>query len=32
MLEFKRATGDPFWTPAPLLERLAADGRGFTQS
>jgi 3-hydroxyacyl-CoA dehydrogenase len=32
MLEFKRATRDPFWTPAPLLERLAAEGRGFTQS
>jgi 3-hydroxyacyl-CoA dehydrogenase len=32
MLEFKRVTGDAFWTPAPLLERLVAEGRGFTQS
>jgi 3-hydroxyacyl-CoA dehydrogenase len=32
MLEFKRTTGDPFWTPAPLLERLAAEDRGFTQA
>jgi 3-hydroxyacyl-CoA dehydrogenase len=32
MLEFKRATGDAFWTPAPLLERLVAEGKGFTRS
>jgi 3-hydroxyacyl-CoA dehydrogenase len=32
MLEFKRATGDAFWTPAPLLERLVAEGGRFTQS
>ncbi len=32
MLEFKRATGDDFWAPAPLLERLVAEGKGFTQS
>jgi 3-hydroxyacyl-CoA dehydrogenase len=29
MLEFKRATGDAFWTPAPLLDRLANEGKGF---
>jgi 3-hydroxyacyl-CoA dehydrogenase len=27
--EWERRTGDPFWTPAPLLERLAEQGRGF---
>jgi 3-hydroxyacyl-CoA dehydrogenase len=27
--EWERRTGDPFWTPAPLLERLADQGRGF---
>jgi 3-hydroxyacyl-CoA dehydrogenase len=32
MLEFRRATGDDFWTPAPRLERLLAEGKGFTQS
>jgi 3-hydroxyacyl-CoA dehydrogenase len=30
--EFGRASGDAFWTPAPLLERLAEAGRGFTGS
>jgi 3-hydroxyacyl-CoA dehydrogenase len=29
MLEFKKATGDAFWTPAPLLDRLATEGKGF---
>ncbi len=29
MLEFKKATGDEFWTPAPLLDRLANEGKGF---
>jgi 3-hydroxyacyl-CoA dehydrogenase len=29
MLEFKRKTGDDFWTPAPLLARLADAGKGF---
>jgi 3-hydroxyacyl-CoA dehydrogenase len=29
MLEFKKATGDDFWTPAPLLVRLANEGKGF---
>ena len=29
MLEFKKATGDNFWTPAPLLDRLANEGKGF---
>ena len=29
MLEFQKATGDAFWTPAPLLVRLADQGKGF---
>jgi 3-hydroxyacyl-CoA dehydrogenase len=29
MLEFKAKTGDAFWTPAPLLDRLATSGKGF---
>jgi 3-hydroxyacyl-CoA dehydrogenase len=29
MLEFKKATGDDFWAPAPLLDRLATAGKGF---
>jgi 3-hydroxyacyl-CoA dehydrogenase len=29
MLEFRRQTGREAWTPAPRLERLAAQGRGF---
>src|ERR671936_2014279 len=29
MLEFQKATGDAFWTPAPLLARLATQGKGF---
>jgi 3-hydroxyacyl-CoA dehydrogenase len=29
MLEFQKATGDAFWTPAPLLTRLADEGKGF---
>src|SRR5437870_3504360 len=29
MLEFQKATGDAFWTPAPLLNRLADEGKGF---
>jgi 3-hydroxyacyl-CoA dehydrogenase len=29
MLEFQRQTGDAFWTPAPLLARLADAGKGF---
>jgi 3-hydroxyacyl-CoA dehydrogenase len=29
MLEFQKATGDAFWTPAPLLARLADEGKGF---
>jgi 3-hydroxyacyl-CoA dehydrogenase len=32
MLEFQKATGDAFWTPAPLLNRLADAGKGFTGS
>ncbi len=31
MLEFKKQTGDAFWTPAPLLDRLADEGKGFLQ-
>jgi 3-hydroxyacyl-CoA dehydrogenase len=30
MLAFQKATGDAFWTPAPLLSRLADEGKGFT--
>ena len=29
LLEFKKQSGDAFWTPAPLLDRLASEGRGF---
>jgi 3-hydroxyacyl-CoA dehydrogenase len=29
MLHFQKATGDAFWTPAPLLTRLADAGKGF---
>src|SRR6202795_522065 len=29
MLEFKKASGDAFWTPSPLLDRLAEAGKGF---
>ena len=29
MLQFQKATGDSFWTPAPLLNRLAEQGKGF---
>jgi 3-hydroxyacyl-CoA dehydrogenase len=30
MLAFQKATGDAFWTPAPLLARRADAGQGFT--
>ena len=30
MQGFQKATGDAFWTPAPLLGRLADEGKGFT--
>jgi 3-hydroxyacyl-CoA dehydrogenase len=30
MLEFQKASGDTFWAPAPLLSRLADEGKGFT--
>jgi 3-hydroxyacyl-CoA dehydrogenase len=30
LLEFKKQSGDAFWTPAPLLDRLATEGKGFT--
>jgi 3-hydroxyacyl-CoA dehydrogenase len=29
MLEFQKATGDAFWAPAALLNRLADAGKGF---
>src|SRR5215813_1070214 len=32
LLEFKKATGDEFWTPAPLLDRLANEGKGFVNA
>ena len=32
MLEFKKAGGDDFWTPAPLLDRLANEGKGFVNA
>ncbi|HMH50268.1 MAG TPA: 3-hydroxyacyl-CoA dehydrogenase NAD-binding domain-containing protein [Candidatus Acidoferrum sp.] len=32
MLEFKKASGDDFWTPAPLLDRLASEGKGFVNA
>jgi len=32
MLEFRRATGDDLWTPAPLLDRLATAGQGFVEA
>jgi 3-hydroxyacyl-CoA dehydrogenase len=32
MNEFKRASGDEFWTPAPLLDRLASEGKGFVNA
>jgi len=32
LLEFKKASGDPFWTPAPLLDRLANEGKGFVNA
>jgi 3-hydroxyacyl-CoA dehydrogenase len=32
MLGFQKATGDAFWAPAPLLSRLADEGKGFTAS
>ena len=32
MLGFHKATGDAFWTPAPLLSRLADEGKVFTGS
>jgi 3-hydroxyacyl-CoA dehydrogenase len=30
LLELKQQSGDAFWTPAPLLDRLATEGKGFT--
>ncbi len=30
MLAFQKASGDAFWTPAALLNRLADEGKGFT--
>jgi len=28
--EFRKQSGDAFWTPAPFLDRLANEGKGFT--
>jgi 3-hydroxyacyl-CoA dehydrogenase len=30
MLEFQKSSGDAFWAPAQLLNRLADEGKGFT--
>jgi 3-hydroxyacyl-CoA dehydrogenase len=30
LLQFKSQSGDAFWTPAPLLDRLATEGKTFT--
>src|SRR5262245_3530736 len=30
MVEFQKASGDAFWAPAQLLNRLADEGKGFT--
>src|SRR5688572_11467866 len=30
MLAYQKQSGDAFWTPAPLLNRLADEGKGFT--
>jgi 3-hydroxyacyl-CoA dehydrogenase len=30
LLEFRKQSGDTFWTPASLLDRLAGQDRGFT--
>jgi 3-hydroxyacyl-CoA dehydrogenase len=30
MNEFKKQSGDAFWTPAPLVDRLANEGKSFT--
>jgi 3-hydroxyacyl-CoA dehydrogenase len=30
LLEFKKQSGDAFWTPAALVDRLANEGKGFT--
>jgi 3-hydroxyacyl-CoA dehydrogenase len=30
MNEFKKQSGDAFWTPAPLVDRLANEGKTFT--
>ena len=30
LLEFKNQSGDAFWTPAPLLDRLVNEGKTFT--
>src|SRR5256712_3342581 len=31
LLEFKKQSGDAFWTPAPVIQRLANEGKGFTR-
>jgi 3-hydroxyacyl-CoA dehydrogenase len=32
MLEYKKQSGDAFWTPAALLDKLADAGKGFVSS
>ncbi len=32
LLELRKRTGDELWTPAPLLSRLADQGKGFLES
>jgi 3-hydroxyacyl-CoA dehydrogenase len=32
MLEYKKQSGDDFWTPAALLNKLADEGKGFLAS
>jgi 3-hydroxyacyl-CoA dehydrogenase len=32
MLSFRKESGDDFWTPAPLVDRLVNEGKGFTNS
>jgi 3-hydroxyacyl-CoA dehydrogenase len=31
MKGYRAATGDDFWEPAPLLARLAVEGRSFNE-
>jgi len=29
LMEFLEQDGDDFWQPAPLIKKLAAEGKGF---